>query len=302
MNTYSKFKEYIWLVKTIHRYRALSLSEINELWQETDMSEGEPMARTTFFRHRCAIEDMFGINIECDKKNGNKYYIENAEVLRGDTVQNWMLSTLSVGNMVGESQGMHHRILLEHIPSGGNLLLKVIEAMKTDHVVSITYRRYGAEENKEFSLEPYCVKLFSRRWYLLGKFTDSDKFGIFAFDRMTDIKVEETKFTMDKDFDATTYFNDSYGIVVMNDLSPQRVVVRAFGSERYYMRDLPYHHSQRELDSTDEYTDFELTLRITDDFKTKLLSRGQLIQIISPQTLANEIVEWHKNAIKRYNL
>ncbi|MBO4396931.1 MAG: WYL domain-containing protein, partial [Bacteroidaceae bacterium] len=148
MKTYEKFKEYIWLVKTIYRYRALSLSEINELWLETDMSDGECLSRTTFYRHRAAIEDIFGINIECDKKNENKYYIENAEVLRGDTVQNWMLSTLSVGNMVGESQGMYHRILLEHIPSGGNLLLRVIEAMKTDRVVSITYRRYGTEENK----------------------------------------------------------------------------------------------------------------------------------------------------------
>ena len=46
-----------------------------------------------------------------DAKNGNKYYIGNEYVLREDSVQNWMLSTLSVGNMVEASQSLHNRIL-----------------------------------------------------------------------------------------------------------------------------------------------------------------------------------------------
>ena len=94
------------------------------------MSGGVEMSRTTFYRHKCAIEDMFGIYIECDRKNGNKYYIGNEEVLREESVQNWMLSTLSVSNMLGESQSLHQRILLENIPSGDEKLQVVINAMK----------------------------------------------------------------------------------------------------------------------------------------------------------------------------
>ena len=302
MTTYTKFKEYIWLVNTIYHARTITFAEINERWLKTDMSEGVEMARTTFYRHKCAIEDIFGIYIDCDKKNGNKYYIGNEYVLREDSVQNWMLSTLTVSNVVSESQSLHRRIILENVPSGGELLQQVIDAMKGEHLVGITYRRYGAEANSTFTLAPYCVKLFHQRWYLLGKFTDSGKLSVFAFDRIADVKVGEEKFTIDKEFDAADYFCDSYGIVVDNHMEVQRIVLRAYGAEPYYLRDLPLHHSQREITTTEEYSDFELNLKLTGDFKAHLLSRGQWVEVLEPQSLAEEIIEWHQEAINRYKI
>ena len=152
----------------------------------------------------------------------------------------------------------------------------------------------------ESTNEDICVKLFHQRWYLLGKFQDSGKLGVFAFDRIADVKVEEEKFTIDENFDAANYFCDSYGIVVDNSLEVQHIVLRAYGAERYYLRDLPIHHSQRVINTTDEYTDFEMKLRPTADFKAHLLSRGQWVEILEPQSLADEIIEWHQKAIDRY--
>ncbi len=300
MTAYTKFKEYIWLVNIIHQAKRITFAEINKRWLKTDMSGGVEMARTTFYRHKCAIEDIFGIYIDCDKKNGSEYYIGNDYVLNEDSVQNWMLSTLSVGNIIEESRGLHHRILLENIPSGGELLKQVIKAMKEDYLITITYRRYGAETNSVFMIAPYCVKLFHQRWYLLGKFTDSGNLAVFSFDRIEDVRLEDDKFKVDEDFDAAEYFGDSYGIVVDNNIDAQRIVLRAYGAEPYYLRDLPLHHSQKKIKTTDEYSDFELTLRPTADFLAQLMSRGQWIEILEPQFLADEIIEWHQNAINRY--
>ena len=141
MNIPSKFKEYIWLVNTIRKAGHISLADINEQWVKTDMSEGVEMARTTFYRHKCAIEDIFGIYIDCDKKNGNRYYIGNEYVLREDSVQNWMLSTLSVGNVISEGLSLQDRILLETASSGGEYLSQVIEAMKKSVRVKVSYQR-----------------------------------------------------------------------------------------------------------------------------------------------------------------
>ena len=298
MTTYTKFKEYIWLVNTIYHAKAITFAEMNERWLTTEMSEGVEMARTTFYRHKCAIEDIFGIYIDCDKKNGNKYYIGNEYVLREDSVQNWMLSTLSVGNMVEESQSLHNRILLEHVPSGGEKLQQVIKAMKENRMISLTYRRYGSSD-KTYTLAPYCVKLFRQRWYLVARFEGS-MFKTYSFDRIESVELLDEKFKMDENFEATEFFSDSYGIVVDDKMAPERIVLRAYGYERYYLRDLPLHHSQREIAFTDEYCDFELTLRPTSDFKAQLLSRGQWVEVLEPQSLADEIVEWHKNAIERY--
>ena len=88
MRSYTLFQEYIWLVNIIHRAHGITFGEINRKWLETEMSEGISLARSTFNRHKDAIQDMFGIYIECDKKNGFKYYIGNEEVLDEDSEVN----------------------------------------------------------------------------------------------------------------------------------------------------------------------------------------------------------------------
>jgi len=299
MTAYTKFKEYIWLVNTIHQVGRITLAEINERWLETEMSEGISLSRTTFHRHRIAIEEMFGLFIECDKKDGNKYYIGNEHVLREDSVQNWMLSTMSVGNILRESQSLNSRILLENIPSGGEKLKQIIKAMKECRKISITYRRYGGHAARTFDLEPYCVKLFGQRWYMLGRFDDKG-LATFSLDRILEIKISHEKFKFDEDFDAADYFSDCFGVMLDENSKPEKVLIRAYGYEPYYLRDLPLHSSQREIQSTEEYSDFELRLKITSDFKSKLLSRGEWIEILEPKALAEEIVEWHQKTIERY--
>ncbi len=81
-----KFKEYIWLVNTIRRAIRITFTEIQDKWLDTDMSGGVELARSTFARHKDAIEDIFGIFIECDRQNGYEYYIGNDNVLREDSV------------------------------------------------------------------------------------------------------------------------------------------------------------------------------------------------------------------------
>lgn len=166
MTTPTIFKEYIWLVNTIYRAGKISLVDINKKWILTDMSGGVEIPRTTFNRHRDAIEDIFGIYIDCDRKDGYRYYIGNEKVLNEDSVQNWMLSALTVSNIIGESMNLQHRIVLENIPSDGEYLELVIKAMKEGKRISVTYRRYQSSEAKTFTLSPYCIKLFRQRWYL----------------------------------------------------------------------------------------------------------------------------------------
>ena len=293
------FREYIWLVNTIYKARKISLSEINDKWIETEMSGGVEFSRTTFHRHKIAIEEMFGIYIDCDRKDGFKYYIGNEYVLQENSVQNWMLSTLSVSSLLAESMSLNERILLENVPSGGEKLNMLIKAMKESRKISITYRRYGGHATRTFDIEPYCVKLFGQRWYLLGRFADRG-FATFSLDRMLEVEMNDEKFKFDEDFDAASYFSECFGVMLDEKSKPERIVIRAYGYEPYYLRDLPLHHSQREIQSTEEYCDFELRLKVTSDFKAKLLSRGEWIEILEPKSLAEEIVEWHQKAINRY--
>lgn len=306
----SLFKEYIWLIETLNRRGRMSFAEINELWRQTEESGGEEFSRTTFNRHRDAILDIFGVIIDCDRKDGYRYYIANEEVLKEDCIQNWMFSTLSVGNMMDENVSVQNRILLESIPSGDEKLQTIISAMRDNRRLEIMYHRYSSDGSSTFTVEPYCVKLFKRRWYVLVKICQSS-FGhekgnkngylyVFALDRIEGMEVLPSRFTLDDGFDAATYFDDCFGIIVPEKKEPERVVIRAFGLEPHYLRDLPLHTSQKEIRRTKEYTDFEMNLCPTDDFKGHLMSICGWIKVLEPKWLADEMQDWLKTAQDRY--
>ena len=302
------FKEYIWLIDTIWKARRITFAEINERWLETEISGGVEMARATFNRHKDAIEDIFGIYIDCDRQDGYRYYIGNSEVLRESTIQNWMLSTLAVSNIVSEATSLQDRILLEPVSSESSNLRKVIEAMKQGVRIKMLYQRYGASVPKEFDMEPYCVKLSDKRWYVLGHFyraateeeAEIDYFGIFAFDRIRMLSLSDVKFEVNPEFDAAAYFRDCFGVIAHDATPTERIVIRAYGQQRYYLRDLPIHHSQNEIAHGEDYSDFELNLRPTIDFCNHLLSFGNRIKVLFPQSLANEIHNMHLNAAMMY--
>ena len=308
MKVYEQLKEYIWLLNTIRKYRKISFDEIQEKWLDTEMSGGVELAKSTFHRHREAIEDIFGLFISCDRSNGYRYFIENEDVLNGDTVQNWMLSTISVGNMVSEAMAMNDRILLENVPCNDFLNI-IIFAMKKKVRIEVVYRKYGNTDSPtRVDFEPYCIKLFKQRWYVLAHFfraATKDKpernyFGLYAFDRIIDVKLTNIKFEIDPEFDARDYFSECWGVFSGNGTLAERVVIRAFGNERFYMRDLPLHHSQRSIASGDDYEDFELFIRPTLDFRSHLLSKSNNLKVISPQSLADEIREMLRNTLALY--
>ncbi len=307
MKTPALFREYIWLINTIRRARRISLAEINERWLETELSGGVDFSRATFVRHKNAIEDIFGVIIECDRQNGYKYYIENESVLRENSVQRWMLSTLNVSNIVSESLSLQKRILLESTNTEDLYLQKMIEAMKRNVKIAIKYRKYGDDEPRNLTFEPYCLKMFRQRWYVLGHFhrdvadgPDVDYFGLFAFDRIMNLSLTDEKFVIDPDFDAEAYFSECYGVLVNDDTRSERITIRVFDYEQYYVNDLPIHPSQREVSHGNDYTDYELFLRPTPDFIRHLVGMGNHVQVLSPEWIADEVCQRHYDTLCLY--
>ena len=240
---------------------------------------------------------MFGIIIDCDADN--RYYIDDPSLMNDDSVSRWMLGTLAVSNIVSEARGLHDRILLENIPSKSENLRMVVEAMRDNRRITITYRRYGSSEPQQWTVAPYCIKLFRRRWYLLGRF-DKGGFIVLSFDRMMEICVTEDCFTMDKDFDAQAYFSEYFGVMTDARIPLQRIVLRAYGDERYAMRDLPIHPSQRELAVGEDYVDFEVCLHPTYDFIAHILSRGRWVKVVSPESISQIISRMLQESAENY--
>ena len=291
------FQQYIWIVNTLRQYKRLSLEELKRLWVENKVIGGSPLDRTSFFRHKDAILNMFGIIIECDVAHGYKYYIANPEVLDDDSIERWMLSTLTVNTALSDSVSLNDRILLENVPAGEEYLQTIIEAIKSGHRLCIGYQKFDAE-GYEKTVCPYALKLFHQRWYLLAR-TDNAQMRIYALDRITTMKVANETFEMPVGFSSEAYFDEYYG--VLTDETPMaHIVIRTYGKTPNYLRTLPLHASQREISTTPDYTDFELDIRPTSDFINALLSYGNGLEVLKPADLRLKICKILKESLNRY--
>ena len=301
MKTAEIFKQYIWLADIIHRMKRLTLNEINERWMQTDMSGGLPMSRTTFNRHRLAIEEMFDLCIGC-KESGRKsyYYIENIDVLENDKLQHWMLDALSIGKLLMENITLKDRIVLEKIPAGKHFLIPIIDAMKQNRKLVLTYRKFGQEEPYTITVEPYAIKVFKQRWYLLAKNYKRSLPTIYALDRVLSLQVTDELFEFPEDFSTERFFKDFYGVLCHADEEVERIVIRAYPPLTHYLRTLPLHHSQKELQSTPEYADFEFYLHPTFDFLQELFAQTHEVEVLEPLRLRNSMKEYLLKALKRY--
>ena len=285
------FNRYIWLVDTIYRTGKITFEEINDRWLRSYMSEGKEIPLRTFHNHRIAIEELFDINIECDKRNGYVYYIENREDMERGGVRSWLLNTFAVNRLINESHKLKHRILFEQIPSGQRYLTPVIEAMRDELTLEMTYQSFWRDEPTTFEIEPYCVKIFKQRWYVVAKSLYYDAIRIYSLDRIHNLKVTESSFKLPKNFNPETFFENAFGIIIDERVEPCIVKIRAFGNKRKYLQTLPLHHSQEETEIVEDHSVFSYFISPTFDFKQEILSHGDEIEVLTPDWFRDEMAE-----------
>ena len=116
-----QFNKLIWLVDTIYRSGRITFAEINRRWRTGDSTRTDIPLRT-FHNHRQAIEEMFDINIECDKCT-NTYYIADAEGMLGDKLKMWLLNSFSLNNILQENVDMKNRIAAKKEKDTGFILI-----------------------------------------------------------------------------------------------------------------------------------------------------------------------------------
>ena len=122
---------------------------------------------------------------------------------------------------------------------------------------------------------------------------------IYAFDRMTMAEMTSETFEMPDGFSPQTYFSEYFGVLA--DETPMaHVVVRAHQWMPNYLRTLPLHHSQRELASTEHYTDFSYDIRPTSDFIGELLRHADGIEVLEPLELRQKVEHLLNEMLKRY--
>lgn len=282
-------KRYLWLIDTLKRNGELTFEEISAKWDSSSANDnGSKLTQRTFYNHCQAVARHFGIFIECRRGRGlNLYSIANPEAIEENSLTKWALDSFSLGELLLGNSAISDKILLEEIPSGREWLEPTLHALQHNKEMEIEYENFVGVK---FSgrVKPLCVKLFKRRWYVLT-LIDNDKKRIFSLDRIRSLTISDRTFNYPKDFVPAEYFQNYFGIIAGVEQKTENIRIRTYAELPGYLRSLPMHHSQRELESKDGYTDFSLILVPTFDFIQELLLHRDQLEVLEPKTLRNEI-------------
>ena len=296
------FNRYIWLVDLIYRTGGITRDEINRRWANSryNYNNEDEIPERTFHRHKDAIKELFDIDIVCDRSAGKVYRIENQEDIEKGGVRSWLLNTFAVNNLINESHHLKHRILFEQIPSGQRFLTPIIEAMRDGVTIILTHKTFWAKQPSEFEIEPWCVKIYRQRWYLLGRSVSDGKTRVYGLDRVHGVETTENKFKLPKGFDAEQYFSEVIGIILGSDEKVEKVEIKVTQEQGKYLASLPLHHSQQETPICPGVSNFTFHLRPTFDFIQELLKYGDAVEVLNPQWLRDEMAKIAEHMNEKY--
>ena len=286
--------KYVWLIETIYRAKRISYNELNERWKrETDFSSGEDLPKRTLKRWLDTIEVLFGINIENEGRGDYRYHIDDDENLAKKGLRSWLYGTFSVSNALASSKSIRDRILLEYVPTGQECLQTIIDAMKENREIHITYYNPWKDEEFDLILQPLCVRLFRQRWYVVAlnhyPWLCKDGPRIYSLERIRALQVRDETFNMPNDWSAEEYFEGCYGVIRDHDYDKELVKLKVTAGQANYIRGLRLHESQKEIERNDIFSIFTMFIRPTFDFIQELFWQGEDVEVLEPQWLREEI-------------
>ena len=289
---------YVWLVDTISRYGRITLKDLKSAWLRSDISEGKPLARRTFFHYRDGVEEMFDINIQCDKSTF-EYYIDDSGSEENARLKSWLVDSVSLSGMLSNAHDISGRIILENVPSAREHLPVIIDALKQNHRIGFSYKSYTRSRPTDgIILEPYFVKIFKQLWYVIGLNVNDGLIKTYSLDRISRLNLLQETFTMPGDVNPSEFFRDCFGIIT-NKNSAKRIVLRVEPTQAKYFRALPLHPSQQE-EVHDEYSVFTYRMRITYDLKEEIMSHGASIEVLEPKELKTLICTELEQTLMNY--
>ncbi|MBQ9184422.1 MAG: WYL domain-containing protein [Bacteroidales bacterium] len=287
--------KYIWLIDVFSKAspRGLPLEQILSRWESR---WGEPYNRRSFFNHRSAILDIFGIDIKCNR--GTKlYYIDFEDLENNKSKASWLIDSFTVNSLLSLSkEGLAGRVSVEAVPSGQKWLMSLMNSMLANEELEISYQKYTGEPLHKRLVLPYALKEYSKRWYLVALEKSQKTIRVYALDRIKDVSPTGKNFRFPDDFDVDVLFRDSFGIYAAEHKDLRHIVLKATEREAAYLRDLPLHHSQKET----EPGMFSLDVAISDDLVIELLSRGNRLEVLEPRELRDRLSLEFQNAAKLY--
>ncbi|MCS4434623.1 helix-turn-helix transcriptional regulator [Aquiflexum gelatinilyticum] len=255
-------------------------------------------SKRTLQRDIKEIRNVFGIDIEFSKSNKGYFISQNKN--ENMNFQR-MMEAFDMFNSLNLAQDLTPFIHLEkRRPQGTENLYGLLHSIKNRLKIEFTYQKFWDDELSQRIVEPYALKEFKNRWYIIAKDSKDNEIKSFALDRLTQLEISKHTFVYPKNYSVEENYRYCFGIISPNGESPQDIILAFDPFQGKYIKTLPLHDSQVILIDNSEEIRIKLRLCLTHDFLMELLSFGEYLKVIEPKILADKVKKSHEKAYKHY--
>ena len=293
----AKLKKCLYLINLLERKGAMTLKEINDYYQYSSLCEGDEIQARTFTRYKDFIAETFPCYIEYNPRTG-KYELHRHKALYGedDSLYDYLLSAYHIEGMTELALKHRDRIILSEAPTGVENVQTILEAIDKQRGIECEYYSFSRKTIKHQLLIPYFLRTWEQRWYLVAE-PDNHHHGIsiFALERMENIKLTDDKMTPSNKVTAKEYFDGCFGVNHSDNQKPEIIKIKVYKAQVEYVRALPIHESQEEIETTPEWSVFEYRLVPCYNFYQQLLWHREKLEVLEPKYVRDEM----KNTIEK---
>ncbi len=254
-------------------------------------------SQRTLQRDLKEIRNIFGIDIEYSKKDRG-YFIADNEAENMNFQR--MIEAFDLFNSLNIAQDLKPFIQLEkRKPLGTENLYGILHAIKNKLIIKFNYCKFEDDILVYRTAQPYALKEFKSRWYLLAN--EKEIIKNFALDRLTDLEITKQNFQYPKNFNIDELYQYCFGITNPINKEPEEIILSFNAYQANYIKTLPLHESQEVIMDNEDEVQIKLMLHINHELIMELLSFGDSVKILKPNILINEIRGIYKRAGKLYN-
>lgn len=292
----------MYLINLLERKGAMTLKEINDCYEYSSLYEGEEILPRTFLRYREYIEETFPCYIDFNQRTG-KYELHRHQALYGedDSLYDYLLSAYHIEGMTELALKHRDKIILSEAPNGVENVQIILEAIDKKRGIECEYYSFNRKTVKHQLLIPYFLRTWEQRWYLAAE-PDNHHHGIsiFALERMEDIKLTEGKMVPSNKISAEEYFDGSFGVNHSDEQKPEIIRLKVYGAQVEYVRALPIHESQQEIETTDEWSIFELRVVPCYNLYQQFLWHREKLEVLEPKHVREELKASIQKMLEHY--
>jgi len=155
-------------------------------------------------------------------------------------------------------------------------------------VIKVKYRSFKSDILNNFIIHPYYLKQYNNRWFLFGHNEGIQKLTNLALDRIQSIEDHNLPYSENDTYDFNEYFEDIIGVTKPDNGLVEKIVLKFSDISLPYILSKPLHGSQKVIKDENEIF---ISIEVIPNYELEslLLSFGERIKIISPNTLKDKI-------------